>query len=245
MEKQAKKILVVDDEEDIRDTLAFSLKRQGYSLLLAASGNEALRIAELEKPDLVVSDVRMPNGDGVHLATQLRAKHHCDPPIIFVTGFADLTVEQAYAMGVEAIFSKPFDLQQLQTTIRAVLSNQEEKWGCRSTRVVVDVPVELKFDEHGQGRAGCVANIARGGMFVKMQADPSILGKTCAFQLECELADSKRKVMGEGYVKWVRAEGDSEIPAGCGIEFRAQDKNIGPLMAFVNYLKTKCMDSSF
>lgn len=246
MEKLAKKILVVDDEEDIRDSLAFCLKKQGYTLLLAASGNEALRLAEVEKPDLVITDVRMADGDGVQLATQLRAKHPCEPAIIFITGYADLTVEEVYAMGVEAIFPKPFDLHQLQSTVLAVIQNQDEKWSCRSTRVAVDVPVGLRIEDHPIEKSGQVTNIARGGMFVKMVPDASMVGKPCAFELECEQSNCKQKVVGEGFVKWVRVEDHPENPAGCGIEFRplAKQNNVS-LLEFVNFLKTKCLIPRF
>jgi two-component system, OmpR family, response regulator MprA len=78
-------ILVVDDEEVIRDTLADILAAQGYPVQTASNGAEALEAIQEERPSIVVTDVHMPRMDGVELVEQLHQRGY-DPPIVVVTG---------------------------------------------------------------------------------------------------------------------------------------------------------------
>ena len=68
----AKKILVVDDDVDIRETLGEVLRIEGYSVLLAANGTDALELAKKERPDLILLDLMMPDMDGVAVLKELR-----------------------------------------------------------------------------------------------------------------------------------------------------------------------------
>src|SRR5690348_9268687 len=91
-------ILVVDDEKELRELIAESLSLRGYSVLLASGGIEALEIAKKESVDVIVSDVRMPKGDGIMLLRELK-KCQVPAPIIMMSGFADITGEDAIKLG--------------------------------------------------------------------------------------------------------------------------------------------------
>ena len=102
-----KKILLIDDEELITRTLANSLERAGYDVLVAKSGNDAIVMAEEEDFDLVVSDIRMPGLNGVETVRRIldviQKKGGGKTPTIFVTGYADQAVEkQARALRPDA-----------------------------------------------------------------------------------------------------------------------------------------------
>lgn len=114
-------ILVVDDEEEIRKMLVFDFKRQGFNTLAAASAAEAFEFVLKQKIDLVLSDMRMPGGDGLSLLEKIRGIHPKSPVVIFLTGFADVTEEECIAKGASRVFSKPYDRKALMNAIFSAL----------------------------------------------------------------------------------------------------------------------------
>lgn len=119
-EKHPFRILVVDDEPDLRNILCMSLRLSDYETLDAESGNEALRVLANNKVDLILCDVRMPNGNGLELLEQLRQRS-IDVPLIFMTGYAELNQEQAKARGAMALLFKPFAFGEVVSVIEQVL----------------------------------------------------------------------------------------------------------------------------
>ncbi len=117
-------ILVVDDEEMIRENVGKFLERRGFHVLMAEDGTSAFECLGRDKVDLVVSDVRMPNGDGIELIKNINDKLNGKPPVIFVTGFSSKTEREFLAMGAKAIFSKPLDRKVLLAKIESVLAER-------------------------------------------------------------------------------------------------------------------------
>ena len=107
-------ILIVDDEPDILEALAEFIETLGdFKIYRAANGNDALSILSHTKADLVISDIRMPHGNGIFLIEALQEKLKSGLNFIFMTGYADLTREQALKLGAKEIFHKPFDVTAL------------------------------------------------------------------------------------------------------------------------------------
>ncbi|MEW6055487.1 MAG: response regulator [Bdellovibrionota bacterium] len=115
-------ILVVDDDETLRNAIAFDFKRKGFTVLVSESGAKAFELVKANKIDLVISDIRMPGGDGLSLLEQIRAYNPGIPAVIFVTGFADTTEESCLAKGAKKVIAKPFDRKHLMTTVLEVLN---------------------------------------------------------------------------------------------------------------------------
>lgn len=116
MEEQVllgKTLLVVDDEADLREIVSSELEFMGANVFQAENVSRAKSIIDREKIDLIVSDIRMPGGTGVDLLNHIKSKSIDVPPIILITGFADITVEDAFNQGAEALLSKPFKLEEL------------------------------------------------------------------------------------------------------------------------------------
>ncbi|MBI4397174.1 MAG: response regulator [Elusimicrobia bacterium] len=117
-----KTILVIDDEPGYLDLLAFELSRRGFFVLTAPNGLEALDILEKERPDLIITDMRMPVMDGLDTVISIREKH-ADLPIILVTGFStEERVQRVLAYQATSYLKKPFELEMLMEAIQKHLS---------------------------------------------------------------------------------------------------------------------------
>lgn len=117
------KILVVDDEPDIVDTLKFRLESEGYEVVTANNGEEALDKVHNEKPDLVVLDLIMPKKDGMQVCAELRLDSDFkDLPIIMLTAKAqDVDRIEGLGTGADDYITKPFDTAKLFVSIKELL----------------------------------------------------------------------------------------------------------------------------
>jgi DNA-binding response OmpR family regulator len=117
----ADKILVADDEQEIRDLLDHFLKDKGYEVILASDGDQALQLANTENPQAIILDVRMPGLDGLEVCKRLKEKEETKfIPVIFITGFEDNKLD-ALDMGADDFVNKPFDMVELSTRVQSVL----------------------------------------------------------------------------------------------------------------------------
>jgi two-component system alkaline phosphatase synthesis response regulator PhoP len=118
-----KRILVVDDEEDILELLGYSLGREGYDVLTAATGEEALKKAKGNAVDLVVLDLMLPGVDGLEVCRQLKANGETRSiPIVMLTAKGEESdVVAGLELGADDYVTKPFSPRVLLARIRAVL----------------------------------------------------------------------------------------------------------------------------
>ena len=112
-------ILIVDDEPDLREILSFDFERMGYRVDTAAGGIEALAKFKENRYDLIITDIRMPQGDGLSLLKNLKLL--VDVPVICITGFSELSISSILEMGALGVFEKPFDRKKLHTAVFKVL----------------------------------------------------------------------------------------------------------------------------
>src|ERR1700677_2828864 len=114
------KILLVDDEPQITRVLRTALSTQGYSLRVAANGVEGMEAVHGWKPDLVITDVSMPQMNGVELCREIRAVSQI-PIIVLSVRNQDLMKVEALDAGADDYVTKPFSIQELQARVRAQL----------------------------------------------------------------------------------------------------------------------------
>jgi CheY-like chemotaxis protein len=105
-------ILIVDDEQPVRDFLAHRLADAGHRTLQAVHGAEALEVAEKERPDLVVSDIMMPVLNGAELCRRLKAR--ADTPVILMSAAGPRAAE---GTGADGFIAKPFDLADMEALV--------------------------------------------------------------------------------------------------------------------------------
>jgi len=144
-------ILVVDDEHLIRWSLEQQLRRDGYNVLLAETGAEALSKAQAENPDLILLDVRLPDADGLEILERLRAG---DPEalVIMITAHGGVqSAVRAMKLGAHDYVIKPFDMEELTLTVRKALETRTLR------RDVARFQAELR---HGSG-LGDIVGVSR------------------------------------------------------------------------------------
>lgn len=119
----AKKILVVDDEKPISDIVKFNLDKEGYEVVTAYDGEEAIEKVESEKPDLILLDLMLPKMDGLEVAREVRKSH--DMPIIMLTA-KDSEIDKVLGleMGADDYVTKPFSNRELVARVKANLRRQ-------------------------------------------------------------------------------------------------------------------------
>ncbi|MGB9977410.1 response regulator YycF [Thermovenabulum sp.] len=156
------KILVVDDEKPIVDILKYNLSKEGYEVVAAFDGEEAVEIAFSEKPDLILLDIMLPKKDGFTVCKTLREKMTC--PIIMLTAKGE-EVDKVLGLelGADDYVTKPFSMRELLARIRANLrrislnGDESSKKVIRVQDLEIDLtsfqvrkkgePVELTFRE--------------------------------------------------------------------------------------------------
>ena len=119
----AKRILLVDDNTTNLQVLFQALSPEGYELLVAQSGEDALETAQSAKPDLLLLDVKMPGIDGFETFRRLKAESGtAEIPVIFLSAHANVeSIEEAGALGAEGYLTKPFDFDVIIAKVREVL----------------------------------------------------------------------------------------------------------------------------
>lgn len=233
-------ILIVDDEIALREALVFDFKRRGFTVLEANNGRIAFELVKNNKIDVILSDVRMPDGDGVELLDKVKALHPELPVVMFITGYADISVEESYHKGADAVFSKPFDRNALFAAVLKAVSTKEVRWGIkRDERIKTEFNVEFQFQDLNLAMEGKILNIGCGGFFVAMNDLFPSVGTTIDFSIQFKQGQVKN-ISGSGIVRWVRSMSTQDQPSGCGIEFEfLSDHSRDQIIQLVNELKTK------
>jgi two-component system nitrogen regulation response regulator NtrX len=116
------RILVIDDEAGIRESLRMILEYEGYTCVLAATGEEGLALARTEAPDLVFSDIKMPGLDGLEVLTRLKA-HDDSLPVVMISGHGTVaTAVEATKLGAMDFIEKPLSTERVLLTVRNALN---------------------------------------------------------------------------------------------------------------------------
>jgi two-component system, OmpR family, response regulator len=150
------RLLVVDDEATILELLSGSLRLAGFEVVTAASGAEAVRAAASSRPDLVLMDVMMPDGDGFDALRRIRSGGS-EVPVIFLTARDEVPDRvRGFALGGDDYVTKPFSLEELLGRIGAVLKRTRPDVPGSRLRVA---GLELDEDAHEVKRDGTLVEL--------------------------------------------------------------------------------------
>jgi CheY-like chemotaxis protein len=120
-----KKILIVDDEDYIRSLLIEVLSDAGYEVLAAAEGKEALGILEQHQVDLIITDIIMPDMEGIEFINKVKRQKKLSAKIIAISGSGNVRVDSylnlALKMGADSVLEKPFTIDQVLEAVRTSL----------------------------------------------------------------------------------------------------------------------------
>jgi CheY-like chemotaxis protein len=121
-------ILIVEDEADIRETTRFQLEDAGYSIIEAVDGKEAIAMASLHKPDIILMDINVPFMDGINACRLIKKSlvpvYKRNIPIVMVTALSsDAALSAASNAGADSYVTKPFAIEHLIRTIKHVLKS--------------------------------------------------------------------------------------------------------------------------
>jgi len=143
-------ILIVDDEPDIIELIKYNLQNEGYKILSAQTGEQAVKMAKKSLPDLMVLDLMLPGIDGLDVARHLKNSETTrDMPIIMLTAKGEESdIVTGLELGADDYISKPFSPKVLIARIRAILRRRKESPGGKLKRIKQEGDMVIDHDRH-------------------------------------------------------------------------------------------------
>jgi two-component system OmpR family response regulator len=136
--KMGNKVLIVEDDPNLLETLKYNLKKESYDVVTAADGEQALEVARKEKPDLILLDIMLPKLSGFEVCRILRKE--MTSPILMLTAKADETDKiVGLEIGADDYVTKPFSMRELIARIRAMLRRTQ----IMETRLTEEKPIRI------------------------------------------------------------------------------------------------------
>lgn len=209
-------LLIAEDEPELLEIYGMWFGRFGYRVLTAKNGREALQTCSNNHVDLIITDVRMADMNGIELARELNERTQQSPPVMFLTGHADISSEEAYGLGVCSILHKPIERDRLLEMARNALKPPVERWarppaGEQREQLMRNYQsLDAAFEDHE-------LNVGRGGIFLRGSNRQFMQESTFDLHLRFEEGDLKQ-VDGSGILRWQRTASKSELPPGMGVE---------------------------
>ncbi|MEM6803140.1 MAG: response regulator transcription factor [Bacteroidota bacterium] len=215
------KVLIVDDEKDILDLLEYNLEKEGYDVLLAMDGEEAISLAKSEKPNMVLLDIMMPQMDGIETCRRLRELPELKGTfIVFLTARAEEYSELAgFDAGADDYIAKPIKPRVLLSRIKAILRRDQ---AFKDEQDVLNVKdLEIIRDEYIVRRREEIFNLPRkefellyflaskpGKVFRREKLLEKIWGDVYVVDRTIDVHIRKlREKIGEGYIQTVKGVG--------------------------------------
>ena len=227
-----KTLLFAEDEPELLEIYSDWFMRLGYQVLCAKNGNEALALCREQHVDLVISDVRMADCDGIELARRMQTSLDCSPLLVFLTGFADLSLEEAYDLGACAILSKPIQRGELETAVARFVNPPHQSW-TEPPPFPPEAVVQKSYYSMESALERRELNFGRGGMFVRGSGHlPDDI--PLSFQFHFKKGHAAR-MEGSGILRWQRETTQQDLPPGVGIEIlHLARQSMNPVLEWIS-----------
>ncbi|MDB2447240.1 response regulator [bacterium] len=161
------KLLVVDDEPALCELISFEFELKGASVVTAGNVDDAFEKYKATKPDLVITDIRMPGKDGIDLLKMIKAEN-LNTPVILMTGYADIEYMEAFELGADDIFTKPVDRKSL-AAAATVLCNERVEWLNREIPTEIEQFIDVEIDDILDDTSGSKLIWGRAGFFLETE----------------------------------------------------------------------------
>lgn len=158
------RILVVDDEEGIRNSLGEYFNRQGFTIVLAEDGVKALEEIKVKRPDIIILDVQLPIIDGLEICKKIRQESGHSIGIIMISGMRRETVDKVVGleMGADVYITKPFERSELNAQVRALLRRmQSQRQVAQIGWFIVDDYLRINFEQRRVEAGGNEAHLTK------------------------------------------------------------------------------------
>jgi CheY-like chemotaxis protein len=216
MELRDATLLVVDDEPYYSDIAREWFEREGCRVLTAQNGVEALPLIENNQVHAIITDIRMPRMDGVALVKKLKAGGSYMPTAVALTGFSDLSIRDAYDLGIESQLSKPVSRKVLIAAVTKALADREQLWAL-PFRDGTYPTLSTSFESlHSALETDSMA-FGRGGFCLRSE---QIFPEDSRIEFQLVFNADQQSLSGQGTVRWAS---DKEQALGIEIE-RVQEK---------------------
>ncbi len=157
----SKKILVADDDEGLRKIIEFNLEQEGYDVITASDGKEALKLYDEHDPALVITDIKMPELDGIELLEEIR-RRDVEKLVVVITAFGAIdTAVEAMKLGAYDYITKPFNREELRLVVRKALELRRLR--SRTRRLEAELVERFSFESiiGGSSRMAEVFEVVR------------------------------------------------------------------------------------
>lgn len=209
-------ILLVDDERELAELIAWEMEGQKAVVHLAGSGEEALKLLAKHPIDVVVSDLRMPHGDGIFLLKTIKERDLYKPQVMLMTGFADISLEEAYDLGAAAVFQKPFTIDSLIEKIVFATQPPDQRWA-KPVEKLPKHKLSLSFPSIKSAVEQHLFSLGLGGIFL---AKPEVPADTDELSFELTFTQDKHRLEGVGHIRWRRHSPGALPLLGIGLEIQ-------------------------
>jgi len=215
------RILIVDDEEDLREIFRDGLEAQGFEVFEATSGNQAIQFIKNQSVHGVISDIRMPDGSGLDFLEYLQNINAEEMTVFLMTGFSDITPEEAYDRGAAALFRKPVDPDIVIQSIKQIQKLKKRQHIIRPPRYDVKFPIEISFPNR-KPILGKTSNLSRGGLLCYFPNGSCKEGESFQFTIQYR-TDHPDQITGSAIVRRFLAPDKIHPIARIAAEFKDLD----------------------
>jgi CheY-like chemotaxis protein/Tfp pilus assembly protein PilZ len=232
---KGKRILLVDDEPTFCAAFALEFQNIGFHVVTAENGRRALEIIDEFQVDIIITDVRMPEMDGIELLRQVKSNKPEMPIIVLTGGWSGITSSLFLGLGAAAYFTKPFVRGALVDAVMRLLNMQMGPFQSFPNCAVVDLKVSLNLLGQGQKAESRVVSLAPKGCFIALDKNYPEINDVISVKIE--LNSPEEFIATSGVVRWVSFVAHKWVPTGIGVEFTNLNRPQIDLIA--NYIKIR------
>ncbi|HET7226035.1 MAG TPA: response regulator transcription factor [Candidatus Eisenbacteria bacterium] len=149
-----KRVLIVEDEEGLLEGLAHNFRYEGYEVLTAKTGQEGLRMALKQKPDVVLLDIMLPEKDGFTVLKELRQRHRDIPVLVMTARNFEADVLKGFDLGADDYVTKPFGIKELMARVKRLVQRGPSGAPAPGPTIYMFGDVEVRFEPREVYKAG-------------------------------------------------------------------------------------------